>query len=445
MNFLSRVEESYLYVTKKLFKELQGQEELSLALYSEESTFVRFNAALIRQNTFIEQASVSLQLQNETHVAKIQLSILGHKDSDYARAVAAMNTLRAEMKQTPADPFVVRMKNNGSSHTESLGQLLPFEEIIPLLAETARGLDFAGLYCGGQQLVCNQNSKGQNHRFLSETFFVDYSLYHNEKAVKGSYAGKIWDSEKFKAKLQQSAEFLEMMKRPTRKLAPGKYRAYFAPSSVNEILTTLSWGGLGYSYYKEGGSGLRKLVDQEATLSPLFNLRENFQLGLVPPFNDLGETSPQQVSLIEGGKLKSLLISSRSAQEFQLEGNQASSHEIPRSLEILPGSLKESEILKALDTGLYLSNLHYINWSDRQNARMTGMTRYACFWVEKGEIQGPIEDMRFDDSLFSIFGSELESLTTHRDLEPATGTYSSRAQGGTTVPGILCQSFHLTL
>ena len=32
-------------------------------------------------------------------------------------------------------------------------------------------------------------------------------------------------------------------------------------------------------------------------------------------------------------------------------------------------------------------NLHYLNWSDNIGGRITGMTRYACFWVENGEIK----------------------------------------------------------
>jgi predicted Zn-dependent protease len=42
--------------------------------------------------------------------------------------------------------------------------------------------------------------------------------------------------------------------------------------------------------------------------------------------------------------------------------------------------------LKTLGTGVYISDLHYLNYSDRQACRMTGMTRFACLWVEDGEL-----------------------------------------------------------
>ena len=43
------------------------------------------------------------------------------------------------------------------------------------------------------------------------------------------------------------------------------------------------------------------------------------------------------------------------------------------------------------------------------------MTRYACFWVEDGEIISPIDDMRFDDTIYNFFGDKLEAVTSKSD------------------------------
>ena len=68
---------------------------------------------------------------------------------------------------------------------------------------------------------------------------------------------------------------------------------------------------------------------------------------------------------------------------------------------------KSRNVTKEIDRGLYLSNIHYLNWSDNAGGRITGLTRYACFWVENGEIVAPIETMRFDDSFYRFFGEKL--------------------------------------
>ena len=43
------------------------------------------------------------------------------------------------------------------------------------------------------------------------------------------------------------------------------------------------------------------------------------------------------------------------------------------------------QVLRTLDTGLYIGNLWYLNFSDRSACRLTGMTRFASFWVEGGQ------------------------------------------------------------
>ena len=109
------------------------------------------------------------------------------------------------------------------------------------------------------------------------------------------------------------------------------------------------------------------------------------------------------------------------------------------------GNLNENDILSSIDKGVYLSNLHYLNWSDKIGGRITGMTRYACFWVENGEIVAPIENMRFDDTIYNIFGDNLEDTTNSLQLIPDIGTYEGRNLGGIHCPGIMLSSFSLTL
>ena len=73
------------------------------------------------------------------------------------------------------------------------------------------------------------------------------------------------------------------------------------------------------------------------------------------------------------------------------------------------------------------------------------MTRFACFWVENSEIVGPIQDLRFDDSLFNLFGDQLLGLTSERETMTSTSTYSRRQSGGLKVPGALLNQFNFTL
>ena len=116
-----------------------------------------------------------------------------------------------------------------------------------------------------------------------------------------------------------------------------------------------------------------------------------------------------------------------------------------RSPSLKGGTLREDEILKRLGTGLSISNLHYLNWSDHFGGRITGMTRYACFWVENGKLVAPIENLRFDDTLFSLLGDALEDLTQNPIYLPTVGSYGMRWLGAARMPGMLLGQMAFTL
>jgi predicted Zn-dependent protease len=101
--------------------------------------------------------------------------------------------------------------------------------------------------------------------------------------------------------------------------------------------------------------------------------------------------------------------------------------------------------LPQLDTGVYINNLWYLNYSDRAACRMTGMTRFATFWVEGGSIQAPLSVMRFDESIYRMLGDHLLGLTAERDFILDPSTYYQRSTGSSRLPGALVEDFNFTL
>ena len=57
----------------------------------------------------------------------------------------------------------------------------------------------------------------------------------------------------------------------------------------------------------------------------------------------------------------------------------------------------------------------------------------------------PIENLRFDDSIFHLFGDSLENLTDSVASVPLVGTYNMRWLGGSRVPGMLLNKMEFTL
>lgn len=428
-----------------LFSALQTGEDLVVNLSAEKSVYLRFNGNRVRQNTDVEQIWISMKFYFEGKNLEKACTIGGKIQDDKKTLLDFLQQCREEIKYLPLDPNQVAVVNNGKSHQEFSGALLPPADLIRSVASVAEGSDLAGLYFGGTVTNAVRNSKGQDHWFSTESFFLDYSLYNGPKAAKAVYAGAKWNERDWANHFARTKEQLDLLEKPQQNIKPGKYRTYLAPGAVAELMGMLSWGALSASAWKQGRSAFKKLADKEVKLSPLFNVRENFELGLTPRFNSLGEVAPTCLSVIEKGELKNLFVSSRSAKEYGLVANGAGEAEGPRSPEILPGALSERDVLAELGTGLYLSNLHYLNWSDPVSARVTGMTRYACFWVEGGKIVGPIKDLRFDESLFDILGPKLLALTDKVEVSPNVTTYGGRELGGSQAPGLLIDQFTFTL
>ncbi|AKG23725.1 TldD/PmbA family protein [Calothrix sp. 336/3] len=443
---LSALEVSFNQLTTSLCEKITRDEEFTLKLNSERSQFTRFNRAKVRQTGIVADGWAELTLIHNQRSSFRQFPFTGNLPEDWQQAYQALQELRAELPQLPIDPYLVSPSGHNTSREVNQGNLLPDAEVVPRILELVSDLDFTGIYAGGSVIRAYADSQGQKHWFTTDSFTLDYSIFTNSgQAVKGTFAGSSWDENAYIAKIQDAKTQLQLLSLPVKNIPKGNYRTYFAPAAIAELSMMLSWGGLSEADIQQGNSALAALSRQEKQLSPHFQLRENFQRGLVPRFNEWGEVAPQEIPLIEQGILVNSLVNSRTAKEYGKTSNSANGYESLRAPEISPGNLAAEAILSSLDTGLYVSNLHYLNWSDRPTGRITGMTRYACFWVEKGEIIAPIENLRFDESLYRFWGENLQALTNFQEYVPEVGTYDARQLGGGMVPGMLIEDFTYTL
>ena len=440
------MEQLFNQLSETLLNNLQNGEDLKLTIGGENSQFVRFSQSKVRQSGLVDDANLSIVLINNERTCSGSFTLTGNITADEETAMEELNRLRDEVGTLPKDPFVVMPEDTGSSREEYNGSLLNEEEAVSALSPAMQGVDLAGIWASGRIFTGNANSAGQKHWFATDTFSLDYSLITpDERMVKGTFAGSHWDQSKYENNMAKSIAKLRMMEKPGKKIKPGVYRTYIAPAGVADIVGMFSWGGVGEASIQQGDSSLCKMRQNNVKMSPCFTLSEDFTSGIVPRFNSNGELAPEKLDLILAGSLQNTLVSSRTAKEYGVQSNFAGEGESLRSPVLSPGDLNEDEVVQKIDNGIYLSNLHYLNWSDRPGGRITGMTRYACFWVENGEVIAPIENMRFDDSIYNFFGENLEAVTDKAHLHPAVETYGGREMGGVSCPGILLKSFELTL
>ncbi|APF01001.1 TldD/PmbA family protein [Pseudomonas putida] len=424
---------------------LQAGEQFTLGYSAEQSQFVRFNHAKVRQAGEVSQASAQLRLVHDGRQAEQQVTLSGEVQVDRQRLADALAQLRQTLPLLALDPYLRLDESAWHSHSLQEQPLPELDEVLALLDSEAGDLDLVGIYAAGPICRGFASSFGAFGWHQANSFNFDWSLFHeNGQAVKANYAGQLWSADDFIARLRQAREQLGFLGRPAITLKPGSYRAYLAPAAMDEIAGMLCWGGFSAQALTTGNSALQRLYNGDARLSPLVSFTEQVSGSLSPAFSDEG--APRlDVPLIQHGEALQRLISARSAAEFALLANGADSYESPCALSLAPGNLASEQVLERLGTGLYISNLWYLNYSDLPAARMTGLTRFATFWVENGQIQGPVSTMRFDDSLYSLLGSQLEDLTREREMILSTSTYGQRSTGSSHLPGALVKGLTLTL
>lgn len=435
----------YFYeVADSITKSLRDNETLLLNLVAEESTFIRFNNSAIRQAGNVKQCTLSLQFIFNQRQSCASTELTGELDRDLNSIQELLDHLREQIHFLAIDPYLHFAKDVINSEQIIAGEIASSDKIVNLVLQQTRDLDMVGIFARGKQYRGFANSYGQRNWFSTENFNLDWSVYNaSNKAVKMNYAGTHWKNTKFINKIQQCQTAMDILENDEISLQPGKYRVYLAPSALVEIVDMLCWGGFDLKSHKTAQTPLIKMVTDKQRLHENISISENQTSGIGPTFTAQGFIKPTQVNLIVAGKYNDCLVNARSAKEYHREVNAGS--ESPSCLDFSAGTIPEAEILTLIDTGIYINNLWYCNYSDRSQCKITGMTRYACYWIENGKIIAPINVMRFDETIYNMLGLNLLGLTTQREFISDASSYDFRSISSNLIPGALIDNFTLTL
>jgi predicted Zn-dependent protease len=431
-------------LSEKLCAGLPQGEVLLLNYQGEDSDFVRLNLNKVRQAGNVRQQTLHLDLIHNNRETAASIPLSGHLNDDVAQANRVLGRLREQLPFLPEDPhlnYATEVHNTvqlGDNNLPAPGDAL--EQLI----SAAQGLDLVGAWAGGEMSRGFANSLGQFNWHSAWSFNLDWSIYRaDDKAVKQNYAGFAWDAEFLANKIATARATLELIGEKPRTIEPGKYRVFLTPAAMQELMDMVSWGGFGLKSHRTAQTPLLSMIREGVTLHKDVSISENHAEGLTPRFTRAGFIKPDRVELIKDGAYQHCLANRRSAREYNEAVNCGREH--PQSLHIAGGALHQDGILSALDTGLYISNLWYCNFSDRNHCRITGMTRFACLWVEKGKPVAPVNVMRFDESIYHILGDRLEGLTREHEHILDTGSYEWRSDASARLPGALVNDFTFTL
>jgi len=194
-------------------------------------------------------------------------------------------------------------------------------------------------------------------------------------------------------------------------LDPGEYEVILEPLAVAELVGDVGYLGFSAEAYQENRSFVCGRLGQQI-MDPRVTIWDDGLdgRGIPLPFDAEG-VPKRKVVLVNRGVAESLVYDSRTA--FR-EGRASTGHAVagewwsgplPTNLFMAPGEASLEDMIRSTHRGILVTRFHYTNPVDPVRGILTGMTRDGTFLVEKGEIVGPVRNLRFTQDLLGCFNS----------------------------------------
>lgn len=190
-----------------------------------------------------------------------------------------------------------------------------------------------------------------------------------------------------------------------RELKPGDYPVLLSPLVAEYLL--FNWTNhldaesieKGLSSLAREENGKHKARLGEEVLSPLLTIQRKVCHPLVQDFRfDNDGVSSGDITYIEKGILKNIYYSL----PYATKTNNSPTGTLGSLF--IPGTEKKlDDLIKTIDHGVLINKIWYVRWVDPRDITVTGLTRDGTFWIENGEIQYPIKNMRFNQSIAKLF------------------------------------------
>jgi len=193
-----------------------------------------------------------------------------------------------------------------------------------------------------------------------------------------------------------------------RDLEPGAWTVVFEPEATAELASWLldsldaRAADEGRSFFSRKGGGNRRgarLFDEKLTL------RSDPKDPTAPQSAIGHEGAPHRArAWIEKGRLLSLSLDRAYAKK-----SGAVPIPSPSSFRMEGGAAPIEEMIRATKRGLLVTRLWYTNMLDPRSLLLTGLTRDGNFLIENGRIVAPARNLRFNQSLATLF-AKIEAL-----------------------------------
>lgn len=230
--------------------------------------------------------------------------------------------------------------------------------------------------------------------------------------------------------------------RNPRVLEPGVYPAILEPQAVADLL-----GFIAFSFdarsAEEGRSPFSLPGGKTKVGERIFDERLNvysdpWHPELPGSASAQGGLPAQKLYLVRNGVLENLVYSRYWAKQ---KGKEPTPGPVNSIMESSQPAVSLDDMIKSMDRGILLGRFWYIRGVDARTVLQTGLTRDGIWYIEKGKIQYPVKNFRFNQSVIQLLAPGNIDM-----IGKPERVGSSEGQGGNAalLPALKVKQFHFS-
>jgi predicted Zn-dependent protease len=397
-----------------------------------ETDFLRFYQSQINYNISKTSISLSTTIYKEKKSYSFSLKdptkeILQNKIDDVLKLI----------DQLPEDPDFVDLEDDLSKSTEKEKtnniEKVSLEKKIEILKKFSKAVEPHNFKIYGT-FICNYrtlhivNSNGLNKREISSPIYLECKAVNqqNEVTVLEAYGGERFDN--FKEE-EFTSNLVEKVKAATKEVVDvdaGEYEVVLAPRCIGEYFMYLE-SSIGASSLDSKQSFFEGKIDEKVFPENVTIIDDPHHPDLINfDYNGDGHIY-NKLPIIQNGVFKNFFVDNYYGRKLKMEKNGAEG----AALVMNTGDKNLDEMIGSVKNGLYISSLHYMNFINRKETSITGLTRDGTFLIEDGKITKVVNNLRFTENISDIIKgiTEIENKSytiPYSSNYGEFGIYSSR-------------------
>ncbi len=230
--------------------------------------------------------------------------------------------------------------------------------------------------------------------------------------------------------------------RDARALEAGAYTVILEPQAVADLLSSLAFV-FDARFADEGRSPLSAPGGKTKLGEKIFDERINFYSDPWHPNLPGAPAAPsglpaQKLYLVRNGVVENLIYSRYWAKQ---KGKEPTPGPVNNILESAQAPASMEAMIGATERGLMVTRFWYLRFVDARTLLLTGLTRDGVWYVEKGKIQHPVRNLRFNQSLLEMLAPGNVDLI---GAPERVSNGESQGTGSALLPALKIEQFHFT-